>query len=143
GSLIEVTDSVSSLLFAAQYSYGAQALQTSTTDMAFGAWSFTYNSLGELVGWSDAKNQSFSQTFDLLSRVTSRTEAEGTTTFTFGTSAASRNIGRLASVSMSDYSESFIYDSAGRLGSRIITIDQSDEYEIDYSYNQQGQLDVL
>ncbi len=73
--------------------------------------------------------------------MTSRTEAEGTTYFTFGTSAGSHNIGRLTSVSMTGYSEALSYDSIGRPSTRTITTDQA--YDIDYAYNNQGQIDTL
>lgn len=100
-----------------------------------------FDSLGELTGWTDAKGQSFGLTYDALSRVTARSEAEGTTTWTWGTSAGSHNIGKLASVSMSGYSENLTYDSKGRVSVRSITTDQS--YAIDYAYNAQGQPDTL
>ncbi len=141
GSLKQVTDSLSNTLFSATYSYGLQPFQNATTDMDLGSWAYSYNSLGELVGWSDAKSQSFSQTYDALSRLTSRTEAEGTTTWTWGTTSGSYNIGRLAGVSMSGYSESLTYDNKGRPSTRSITTDQT--YGIDYAYNNQGLLDTL
>jgi hypothetical protein len=50
GSLKQVTDSLSNTLFTASYSYGIQAFQDATTDMDLGSWSYTRNSLGELVG---------------------------------------------------------------------------------------------
>ncbi len=75
-------------LFSASYSYGAKPLQTATSDMDLGSWSYSYNSLGELLDWEDANTNTFSQTYDALSRVTSRTETEGTTTWTWGTSSA-------------------------------------------------------
>ncbi len=112
--------------------------------MDLGSWSYSYNSLGELLDWEDANTNTFSQTYDALSRVTSRTETEGTTTWTWGTSSGSHNIGQLAGVSMSgsDYSEALSYDSVGRPSTRSITED-SDTYDIDYAYTNQGQLDTL
>jgi RHS repeat-associated protein len=141
GSLKSVTDSLSNTLFTADYSYGIRPFQTATTDMDLGSWGYAYNSLGELVSWTDAKSQSFSQAYDALSRVTSRTEPEGTTTFTFGTSAGNYNIGHLASASMTGYSESFSYDTKGRPSTQTITTDQV--YAIDYAYTNQGLLDTL
>lgn len=149
GSLIGVTDTASNGLFGAAYYYGIKPFQYSTYDMDLGYWGYTHNSLGELVAWSDNKSQSFSQTFDALSRVITRTDqntgqGEGTTTFTFGTSAGSYNIGRLASVSMSggSYGEALSYDSAGRMSTRSITAD-SNTYSIDYTYNGQGTVDTV
>jgi RHS repeat-associated protein len=141
GNLTQVSDSLSNTLFTAAYSYGIQAFQTSSTDMDLGATYYWRNSLGELVQTQDAKGQTFNMTYDALSRLTSRTEAEGTTTWTWGTSAGSHNIGSVASVSMTGYGESVAYDSAGRPSSRTITTDQS--YAIDYSYTNQGLVDTL
>ncbi len=141
GSLKVVTDSLSNPLFSASYSYGIQAFQDSSTDMDLGSTTYSHNSLGELVSWTDAKSQSFSQTYDALSRVTSRTEAEGTTTWTWGTTAGSHNIGSLSGISMTGYSESLTYDSVGRPSTRSITTDQT--YDIDYAYNNQGFIDTL
>jgi RHS repeat-associated protein len=134
-------------LFSATYSYGAGAFQTATTDMDLGSWTATYNSLGEKVSWTDAATNSFSQSYDALSRVVSRTDQntghnEGTTTWTWGTSSGSHNIGRLASVSMTNYSESLSYDSIGRPSTQSITADGS-TYAIDTAYNNQGSLDSL
>ncbi len=141
GSLKQVSDSSSNTLFTASYTYGIQAFQDSSTDMDLGARSYTRNSLGELVTWTDAKSQSFGQTYDALSRVTSRTEAEGVTSWTWGTSSGSYNIGRLASVSMTGYSESYTFDNKGRLSTQTVTSDQA--YGIDYAYTNQGLLDTL
>lgn len=142
GSLMQVADRLSNVLFDATYSYGAKAFQDSSTDMDLGATTYYHNSLGELTSWTDAKSQSFSQTYDALSRVTSRTEAEGTTTWSWGTSAGSHNIGRLDYVLMpSLYGQTFTYDSVGRVSQVEISTDQL--YYIDYAYNNQGLLDTL
>ena len=74
-------------------------------------------------------------------RVTSRVEPEGTSTFTFGTSAAAKNIGKLAGMSGPGYSEGFTYDSIGRLQQRSIAADAT--YAIRITYNNQGTLDTL
>lgn len=131
-------------LFTATYNYGIQSFQLATNDVDLGARSYTYNSLGELVGWSDAKGQTFTQSFDRLSRMIARTDIADsiTTNWTWGDgSGGAKNIGRLADVSMSGYAESFAYDGIGRLSTRTITMDQS--YVFDYSYNNLGALDTL
>jgi len=74
--------------------------------------------------------------------MTSRTEAEGTSTFTFGTSATAKNIGQLASMSgPGGYGESYTYDVYSRPQTTTITADTS--YVYDYAYNTQGTLDTL
>lgn len=133
GSLIAVNDSLSNALLSATYDYGLSAFQRTTSDMDLGTRAYTYNALGEVTAGSDGKGQSFSATFDALSRPLTRTEAEGTTTWTWGTSAASYNRGKLQSVSSPGYSESFAYDNRSRLSNRQIVSDAS--YAYDYTYN--------
>jgi YD repeat-containing protein len=121
GSLLSVNDNASpaNTLFSAAYSYGVGAFQTSATDMDMGARSATYDALGEVVTYHDAKGQGFSMTYDALSRPTSRTEPDLTTAWTWGNSAASFNIGKLQSVTgastLGTYSEAYVYDSKTRL----------------------------
>lgn len=142
GNLSAVSDSLSNSLFTANYYYGVQALKYSDWNVNLGSRSYSHNSLGELVGGSDANGNSFTLAYDALSRLTSRTEDEGTTTFTWGTSSANYNIGQLASVAMANYAEALSYDAFGRPSTRSITAD-GNVYNIDYSYNSQGLLDVL
>lgn len=141
GSLIEVTDQFQNPLFSAVYDYGALAFQTQATDMDLGVRTYVHNSLGELISSTDAKAQTATMAYDKLSRMTSRAEVEGTTTWTWGTSAQDRNIGRLASVSMTGYSESYAFDSVGRLSQQTVNADQS--YAINFAYTNQGLLDTL
>ncbi|MEO6080914.1 MAG: SpvB/TcaC N-terminal domain-containing protein [Steroidobacteraceae bacterium] len=144
GSLTEVTDSLSNTLFTGSYSYGIKPFLTATTDMDLGSWSYSYNSLGELVEWQDAKSQTFSQTFDALSRITSQTApGEGTTTYYWGTSPSNHDIGRLYYVlSDSSIGESYEYDSTGRLSNRWVHNDEG-SYQYSFAYNNQGALDTL
>jgi RHS repeat-associated protein len=142
GSLLSVTDSLSNALFSATYDYGMAAFQRTTTDMDLGARSYNYNALGEITSYSDAKGQNFSfGAFDALGRPTSRTEPDLVTTWTWGSSAASHNIGRLASVVTTGgttYSESYTFDSLGRLAN-----DTKQGKPFDFAYNTQGTLDTL
>lgn len=144
GSLLSVTDSLSNSLFSATYDYGVGPFKRTMTDADLGARSSIYNALGELTNWSDAKGQSFSSTYDALSRPLVRTEPDLTTTWTWGTSAASHNIGALQSVSAGSYQESYAYDSIGRLSGQSVVIPSDATYTFDYAYNSTtGLLDTL
>jgi RHS repeat-associated protein len=136
---VRVMDSSNNVLMSNVYN--VRGMRTSQTDMDMGARTYTPNALGEVVSQTDAKSQVTSFGYDLLGRLTTRTEAEGGSTFTFGTSASAHNIGRLASMSGPGYSESFTYDSVGRLSQRTITSDAT--YQINYAYNAFGALDTL
>ena len=142
GSLLSVTDSQSNTLRTMTYDYGLGGFARTLSDMDLGTRSSTYDALGEVVGATDGKGNSSAMIYDALARPYQRTEPEGTTTWVWGSSAASYNFNRLASVSSPGYSESNTYDSRARLASRSITTDAS--YAYGYTYNATtGLLDTL
>ena len=130
GSLTGVTDSAgNTLLSGVTYKYGIKPFRVASTDADRGAWTYTVDSLGELTGWTDAKGQSFSETFDSLSRPLTRTEPDLFTQWTWGSTPASHNVGQLitectgtgSACASTGYSESRTFDSYGRLSTRAIT----------------------
>jgi RHS repeat-associated protein len=127
-------------------SYDIRGHLLTSNDPDRGAWTFESDSLGELVHERDAKTASPIWTrqfsYDLLGRMATRTEAEGVTTWTWGTRAAAHEIGRLAELSGLGETESYSYDPIGRLSNRTTTWG-GNSYAIDYAYNTQGQLDTL
>jgi YD repeat-containing protein len=150
GSLLSVTDSASpsNTLHTAQYAYGLKAFLTSSTDMDMGAWSYTVDALGEVTAYTDAKSQNFSVTYDALSRTLIRTEPDLTTTWTWGNTAASYNIGKLQSVTgvstIGTYSEAYTYDSKARPSVKTISIPGDMAYSYTRTYNATtGLLDTL
>jgi RHS repeat-associated protein len=148
GSLLSVSDSLSNKLNSMTYDYGPQPLQRTSSDADLGPRSYTYDALGELTNYSDAKGQAFSVSYDALSRPSVRTEPDLTTTWTWGSSAASYNIGRLQSVTAAStagtYSDSFTYDSKTRLSTETIVIPSDASYTYTRLYNATtGLLDTL
>ncbi|MGD9883798.1 MAG: RHS repeat-associated core domain-containing protein, partial [Reyranella sp.] len=139
GNLLQVRDALNNEV--AAITYNARGMKLSQTDLDMGAWTWTRNALGEATALRDTKGQVFAFTLDALGRVTSRAAPDGTSTWTWGNSAVSRNIGRLAGMAGAGYSEQFAYDASGRPASRIITSDAS--YRYDYAYNNLGLLDSL
>jgi RHS repeat-associated protein len=134
GSKTAVTDSLSNNLWSGTYNYGIAAFPATITDIDMGKWSYTYDALGERTAWTDAKSQSFSETYDALSRPLTRTEPDLFTQWTWGSSASSHNIYKLQSVctgtgssptnctTTPGYSESETYDSLSRLSQRTMTL---------------------
>jgi RHS repeat-associated protein len=121
--------------------YNLRGFRTQWADADRGTWTFGGNSLNELVSWKDARGQAFGATYDVLGRPTSRAEPDGTSTWTWGTSAAAHNLGRLQSVKGYGYTESLGYDGVGRVATRTIATDQS--YQYDYTYNSIGAPDTI
>jgi RHS repeat-associated protein len=138
GNLAKITDAIGSVTSA---TYNLRGFRTQLADADAGTWVFHGDSLNELVSYTDANNHSFGVAYDALGRITSRTEPEGTSTFTFGHTPAAHDIGSLISMSGYGYSESLSYDTVGRLATRVITTDQA--YQYDYSYNSSGLLDTV
>lgn len=147
GSTTGVTDSQGDPLWSGTYAYGLKPFLTSATDMDLGAWNYTIDALGERTAWTDAKGQSFGESYDALSRPSSRSEPDLFTQWTWGSSASSHNIGKLASVctgtgtnptnctSAPGYSESETYDSDGRLYERAIALPSAGTFTYSWQYN--------
>jgi RHS repeat-associated protein len=139
GAVLSVTDSLGTTLKTNTYGYGVRAFPQTSVDMDLGAKSFTFDALGELTRYSDAKGQSFSTFYDPLSRPTQRIEPDLTTTWTWGTTAASHNIGRLASLSSvasaGTYSETYGFDADGRPASTTIVIPVYGSNTFNYAYS--------
>ncbi|MGA0098471.1 MAG: RHS repeat-associated core domain-containing protein [Steroidobacteraceae bacterium] len=122
----------------AEVGYGPTGHRTWLADAQVGRWSFSPNALGELVAYRDAKGQAFSQGFDALGRPTWRTDPDGISRWTWGSSPAARNVGRLVSITGPGYAERRGYDALGRLATRILTADGS--HRFDYRYDAAGRI---
>ena len=94
--------------------YDVRGFRRSITDPSAGHWTFDYFPSGELKSQTNARGQLTSFTYDRLSRMSTRIEPEGTTTWTWGTSVASRNVGALVAVSSPGFHEAYVYDALAR-----------------------------
>ncbi|HKX58891.1 MAG TPA: RHS repeat-associated core domain-containing protein [Steroidobacteraceae bacterium] len=139
GQLVGVRDALGNDL--ASITYDARGGKIAADDMDRGTWRWTLNALGEITAVRDAKGQVSRFDRDALGRVTQRTNADGTATWTWGTVPSKRNVGRLAGVTTTGYSEAHAYDAAGRPASSTITSDAT--YRFDFTYNSLGLLDQL
>lgn len=141
GNLTQMVDSTGATTTAV---YNLRGFKTSSSDPDTGNWTFTPNSLNELITQVDAKGQNITMDYDKLGRMISRLEPESATatTWTYGTSAALHEIGQLKSVSKPDgYAESYTFDAIGRPSSTTITEDTS--YTFNYAYNTIGAIDTV
>lgn len=94
--------------------YDVRGFRRSIIDPNAGRWTYDYLPLGELRTQTNARGQTTAFTYDRLSRPLTRVEPEGTTTWFWGTSASSREIGSLAVVHSPEFRESYQYDALGR-----------------------------
>jgi len=134
-----VADKNSNILFTANYVYGVSAFQTSSTDADLGVRMYTHDALGEVTAYSDANSQSFSVTYDKLSRPLVRTEPDLTTAYTWGNTASLYNIGKLQSVtaagSVGTYTDAYSYDSKTRMSVDSRTLPGDTTYTYTWSYS--------
>jgi RHS repeat-associated protein len=114
GNLLRVRDSVGSETVA---TFDVRGFRRSLSDPNAGQWTFDYFPAGELRSQVNPRGQATAYTYDRMSRPLTRVEPEGTTTWKWGGSASGRNVGSLTSVTAPGSSESYQYDSFGRLAS--------------------------
>jgi RHS repeat-associated protein len=137
GSLVRTTDGFGNQI---NLGYDVRGFKVSSSDPDLGDWTYDYYALGELKTQTDAKSQITTLTYDKLSRPLTRVEPSDsgsgtqTTFFTWGSSAASFNIGQLQSVVVGSYSESYSYDNRARLSSTTVVADGG-TYVLSQSYN--------
>jgi len=145
GNLTNVLDGTN---VSSSYSYNIRGFKISSADADAGNWAFTPDSLNELVSQLDAKGQTISFGYDLLGRMISRQEPEQATPtqWSYGASAGSHNIGRLASVTKpetpSAYTETYTYDAYGRV-STVTYAEDAVNYQFTYGYNTWGKIDTI
>ncbi|HSC05229.1 MAG TPA: FG-GAP-like repeat-containing protein, partial [Steroidobacteraceae bacterium] len=130
GNLLSAIDPIGA---ASSATYDIRGFKRTSFDSDAGTWSYDTNSLGELVSQTDANGRNTTLIYDALGRLTSRTEFEGTSSWTWGNSAAAKNIGRLQSLSGPGYSESYAYDGFGRPDS--ITYNADTSYQVNFGYH--------
>ncbi len=139
GALLRVRDALGNEV--ASVGYNARGMKLSVDDMDRGAWVWTRNALGETTALRDGKSAVTRFEHDKLGRITKRIAPDGTSTWTWGSSAAKHDIGRLAELAGPGYSEQFTYDNLGRPATHTVVSDAS--YAFGFKYNALGLLDVL
>lgn len=98
--------------------YDARGRKVYMQDPDMGQWLYAYNAFGELKWQQDAKGQTVTMNYDVLGRMLSRTENEGTSSWVYDT--APHGIGKLAKETGAPGSftyapaRAYIYDDLGR-----------------------------
>ena len=126
--------------------YNTLGQKTAVTDPDMGNWNYVYDVLGNLVQQTDAKGQVISQSYDLLNRMTTRIQLEGTTTWCYDgpnctEPGTAPDMGQLYKVTQYDgYKETYSYDGDSRIsmvGEKIngVSYDTSTTYDSDGRVN--------
>ncbi len=90
--LLSVTDPSGNVI---RNTYDIRGRKVVSADPDMGQWTYAYDVLSELTTQTDAKSQATSITYDLMNRAITRTETGLYSVWTYGTSAASHNVGNL------------------------------------------------
>jgi len=127
------------------WTYDSLGRVIEAVDPDAGRKSFTYDEAAGTDTQTDAKGQVTTLRYDAAGRVVSRQNGAGTTSFTYGTTAAcpsACNLGRLVSVSSPGTSMTMDYDALGRLVRQTRQIDGA-EYAVQREYDTAGRLSGL
>jgi RHS repeat-associated protein len=120
GNPVRVSDGTNVLQSA---TFNVRGLRETATDADLGAWQHGYNAFGEPTSHTDANLRTTAYTWDPLGRPLTRVMPEGTgsitRSWTWGTSATAKEIGRLkesqvSGTGVTTYRELHSYDSKGR-----------------------------
>jgi RHS repeat-associated protein len=138
GNLVTVRHGTNAL-FSAEYVHGIGEFQSRQFRPASGAVNSIYNSLGERVEWTDAKETTFYADYDLLSRMTALREGDNTNEYEWGADPLARNVGQLVRTESSlggEYEEHTFYDEVGRPRQWDIRIPGiTDPFSYNFTYN--------
>jgi RHS repeat-associated protein len=111
--------------------------KTQSVDPDMGTWTYAYDSFGELVRQVDPKESAngtaSTSAYDVLGRMISRTEPDMVSTWTYGTTAASHNVGKLITetcaagasgnaCASTGYSRAYQYDGLSRQSRLTVTL---------------------
>jgi RHS repeat-associated protein len=134
----------------AAMSYNLAGYRTSLTDANTGAWTFTFDTLGNLTRSVDAKAQDTRYTYDLLNRPTQRVDLYGTTSAVTNTWNwdTLNGTGQLESRSRPGFTETYTYRAAdSKLQSVATAINismvHSGNYTRTFGYDTQGRLSTM
>jgi RHS repeat-associated protein len=118
--------------------YDVRGRKKEMDDPDLGFWTYGYNSLGELISQTDAKNQTVTMHYDKLGRLDRREEFEGVSTWQYDT-APGKGVGKLhiALFTPADsnlpYQRTMAYDNFGRVKDQTEQI-EGNNYTVSTGY---------
>jgi RHS repeat-associated protein len=119
--------------------YNSRRQRSVLQDPNYGTATYKYNPFGELVEQVSPKNEISSFTYDVLGRMLTQTEPEGTTQWIYDETPG--RIGTLQSVHKNLHQTSYAYDDLLRLTSSVETIEGND-YQTSYTYDVFGRVNT-
>ncbi|MDT7517135.1 RHS repeat-associated core domain-containing protein [Rhodoferax mekongensis] len=108
--------------------YDVRGNKIAMQDPAMGSWTYGYNAFGELVTQRDSLNQTTAMAYDVLGRMTKRTEPDLVSDWSydqkFDGTGCGKGVGKLCEAKTdNNYKRTHTYDSMGRLGSTATVLD--------------------
>ncbi len=99
--------------------YNQRGQKTSMVDPAMGKWDYTYNVYGELVSQTDSLGKATTMVYDVLGRMTKRTEPDLVSDWyfdkTLAGAACGKSVGKLCEAKAGNgYNRKHTYDTLGR-----------------------------
>lgn len=120
--------------------YDARGFKTKMIDPDMGTYLYEYNGFGELTKQTYPNGNVVTMTYDVLGRMLTRVDVDGTTTNTYDT--GNKAIGKLSAVSSYVSSHTFSYDNLGRKNQETVTVN-GQTYTTSYTYDTQGRPNTL
>jgi RHS repeat-associated protein len=127
--------------------YDKRGRKTRMIDPDMGTWTYEYNALGELRFQQDGNLLPATMSYDLLGRMTTRSEQNLNATWVYDT--CTMGVGKLCSTSADTlYSRTHAYDDKGRPSGVTITMDNAEfvptEFQTTVSYDPaNGRVDTV
>ena len=137
-NLLTITDAAGNT---ATRAYDIRGRKTSLSDPDMGSWSYAYDARGALLTQTDARGETLSLVYDALGRPIRRSEAEGTTTWSYD--GAPMGTGKLHLVSApGGYMRRHAYDGLGRPESESVLI-AAEGFTVSRTYDGASRLATL
>ncbi|EAQ65507.1 Rhs family protein [Marinomonas sp. MED121] len=120
--------------------YDDNGARTQLVDPDKGTWTFINNALGQVTKEINANGQVTSFNYDLLGRMLSRVNEEGSSYWEFD--QATNGVGQISKVTQGSYIESLSYDGFGNLANKNVEFGDGNSAELSWHYIK-GKLDTL
>ncbi|MES2520911.1 MAG: SpvB/TcaC N-terminal domain-containing protein [Bacteroidota bacterium] len=120
--------------------YDARGFKTKMIDPDMGTYLYEYNGFGELTKQTYPNGNIVTMTYDILGRLLTRVDVDGTTTNTYDT--GNKGIGKLNAVSSYVSTHTFSFDNLGRKNQETVTVN-GQTYTTSDTYDAQGRLNTL